>query len=87
MLVRGHATLLQRPIAIHVFDAQQDGPTFGARALLALTALGGPLHGLKVQFQHHIYDWNDTAPLARLPISKDEAPRAFKRCWSTRRAA
>jgi hypothetical protein len=66
MLVRGHATLLQRPIAIHVFDAQQGGPTFGARALLALTAPGGPLHGLKVQFQHHTYDWNDTAPLARL---------------------
>src|SRR5262249_12130762 len=25
-----------------------------------------PLHGLEVQFQHHAYDWNDTAPLARL---------------------
>jgi hypothetical protein len=37
-----------------------------ARALLALTAPGEPLHGLEVQFQHHAYDWNDTAPLARL---------------------
>src|SRR6201984_3064751 len=37
-----------------------------ARALLALTAPGGPLHGLEAQFQHHAYDWNDTAPLARL---------------------
>ena len=66
MLARAHATLLHRPIAIHVFDAQQDGPTFGARALLALTAPWGPLHELEVQFQHHAYDWNDTAPLARL---------------------
>ena len=63
--LRAHATLIQRPIAIHVFDAQQDGPTFGARALLALTAPHGPLHGLEIQFQHHVYDWNDTAPLAR----------------------
>jgi hypothetical protein len=66
MLARAHAKLVHRPIAIHVFDAQQDGPTFGARALLALTAPEGPLHGLEVQFQHHAYDWNDTAPLARL---------------------
>jgi hypothetical protein len=58
--------LIRRPIAIHVFDAQQDGPAFGARALLALAAPGGPLDGLEVQFQHHAYDWNDTAPLARL---------------------
>jgi hypothetical protein len=66
MLARTHATLIHRPIAIQVFDTQQDGPTFGARALHALTAPGGPLHGLEVQFQHHAYDWNDTAPLARL---------------------
>jgi hypothetical protein len=66
MLVRTQATLIHRPIAIHVFDAQQDGPTFGARALLALTAPGAPLHRLEVQFQHHTYDWNDTAPLVRL---------------------
>src|SRR5919198_908676 len=61
-----HAALIHRVIAIHVFDAQLDGPTFGARALLALTAPEGPLHGLKIEFQHHAYDWNDTAPLARL---------------------
>jgi hypothetical protein len=63
MLARAHATLIHRPIAIHVLDAQQDGPTFGARTVLALTAPGGPLNGLDVQFQHHAYDWNDTAPL------------------------
>jgi hypothetical protein len=69
MLARAHATPVHRPIAIHVFDARQEGPTFGARALLALTAPAGPLHGLEVQFQHHAYDWNDTAPLARLLAS------------------
>ena len=66
MLSRAHATLIHRPIAIHVFDAQQDGPTFGARALLALTAPEAPLQGLEGQFQYHAYDWNDSAPLARL---------------------
>src|SRR5262249_9233615 len=66
ILARAHATLIHRPVTIHVFDAQQNGPTFGARALLALTAPEGPLYGLEVQFQHHAYDWNDTAPLARL---------------------
>ena len=65
VLVREHAALIRRPVAIHVFDAQQDGPAFGARALTALGAPGEPLHGLDVQFQHHTYDWNDTAPLAR----------------------
>lgn len=65
VLARTPATLIGRPITIHVFDAQQDGPTFGARALLALTAPGGPLHGLEVLFQHHAYDWHDTAPLSR----------------------
>jgi hypothetical protein len=69
MLARAHATLIRRPIAIDVFDAQQDGPIFGVHALLALTAPGGPLHGLEVQFQHHAYDWNDTARLARLLAS------------------
>jgi hypothetical protein len=66
ILARSHAALIHRPIAIHVFDAQQDGPTFGARALLALTAPEGPLHGFKIEFQHHAYDWNDTTRLARL---------------------
>ena len=66
MLARTHATLLRRPITIEVFDAQPDGPTFGARALAALTAPEGPLQGREVEFRHHVYDWNDTAPLARL---------------------
>jgi hypothetical protein len=66
ILAREDATLIKRPTTIHVFDAQQDGPTFGARALAALTAAGQPLHGLEVQFRHDAYDWNDTAPLTCL---------------------
>lgn len=66
VLARDHAPLLRRPIAIHVLDPQNDGPTFGARALVALTRPEGPLHGLEIQFQRHDYDWNDTVPLARL---------------------
>jgi hypothetical protein len=38
ILARAHATLIHRPIAIHVFDAHEDGPTFGARASCALRA-------------------------------------------------
>ena len=45
MLARAHATAIHRPIAIHVLDVQQDGPTFGARALHALTAPGGRCMG------------------------------------------
>jgi hypothetical protein len=66
LLARAQAKLISRPIAIHVFDAQQDGPAFGKRALLALSGSGGPLHGLNVGFQHHAYDWNDTAALSAL---------------------
>lgn len=66
ILAHQHRAPLHREIAIHVFDARQDGPTFGARALVALTAPEGPLHGVAVQFQHHAYDWNDTTPLARV---------------------
>jgi hypothetical protein len=66
MLARANPTLIRRPIKIHVFDANVDGPTFGERALRSLAAPGGPLLGLDVQFQHYAYDWNDTAPLMRL---------------------
>jgi hypothetical protein len=66
ILARAEAPLLRRPIAIHVLDAREDGPSFGAHALLALTAPEGPLHGLDCRFRHEAYDWNDTAPLARL---------------------
>ena len=45
ILAGAQATLIRRPIVIHVLDAQQDGSTFGARALIALTGTGGPRMG------------------------------------------
>jgi hypothetical protein len=54
-----------RPIAIRVFDQDDAGPHFGARALDALSAPGGALHGLDVSFERVPYDWRDTAPLGR----------------------
>jgi hypothetical protein len=65
-LVRAQPAHMQRPIEIHVLDANEIGPAFGQRALHALTAPDGPLHGLDIRFEHHAYDWNDTAPLTRL---------------------
>jgi hypothetical protein len=43
----------------------KDGPSVRARFLHSPRP-GGPLHGLEIQFHHHAYDWNHTAPLARL---------------------
>jgi hypothetical protein len=61
---KAQPALLARPVSIHVFDLDAAGPAFGARALAALQAPGGPLHGLDVTFEHIAYDWADTAPLA-----------------------
>jgi hypothetical protein len=58
--------LLARPIAIHVLDLDDRGPRFGAAALAALQAEGGPLAGVEIGFRHIAYDWNETAALARL---------------------
>jgi hypothetical protein len=66
ILMRAQPSLMRRPIEIHVLDANDIGPPLGQRALHALVAPEGPLHGLDVWFQHHAYDWNDTALLARL---------------------
>jgi hypothetical protein len=66
LLATARDALLRRPIVIHVLDSQREGPTFGARALAALASAEGPLDGLDMKFRHQPYDWNDTAPLARL---------------------
>ena len=46
-----------RPIAVHVLDPDRAGASFGARAAEALTAAGGPLHGLQVSLERRDYDW------------------------------
>ena len=52
VLARAHATLIHRPIAIHVFDAQRTGQPSGRARSLRSPRPGRPLHGLDVQFQH-----------------------------------
>jgi hypothetical protein len=66
LLRRDRPELLQRPIAIEVLDASQDGAFFGANALAALRADKGPLAGLDIAMRHHDYDWNQPAALASL---------------------
>jgi hypothetical protein len=55
--------LAERRITLQVLDGDEGGPAFGARALLALQAPGGPLAGLDVTFTHTRYDWSRTADL------------------------
>jgi len=56
--------LVERSIAIWVLDRDSHGPAFGARALEALLAPGGPLAGLSVRFEHVAYDWTEPGRLA-----------------------
>jgi anti-sigma factor RsiW len=63
LLRRARPGLLNRPIAIDVLDCSQDGAFFGANALAALTADGGPLAGLDVAMRYHDYDWHNPAVL------------------------
>jgi hypothetical protein len=66
LLRRAGVVLENRRITIHVLDAQDDGPFFGANALRALMQSTAPLHGVDVDFQHQAYDWNTTEPLSQL---------------------
>jgi hypothetical protein len=64
MLRQDHPTLLDgRPVAIRVFDRDEEGPHFGARALDSLRGAGGKLNGLNIAFERVQYDWRDTTPL------------------------
>jgi hypothetical protein len=66
LLCRARPDLLNRPIGIEVLDSSQDGAFFGANALAALKAHGGPLHGLDIVMRHHDYDWNEPSLLEAL---------------------
>ena len=57
--------LAGRKIAIAVLDMDSRGPAFGARAVAALGADGGPLGGLDVAFQYLSYEWSDVGRLAK----------------------
>jgi hypothetical protein len=67
LLRRDHPTALAgRRVTIDVLDQDADGPTFGARALGALTAAGGPLEGLDAKLLAIRSNWSDTGPLRQL---------------------
>jgi len=55
-----------RPVRIHVLDPDAAGPSFGRRAVVALTAPGGPLAGVDAGLERVDYDWAKPAPLAAL---------------------
>jgi hypothetical protein len=57
--------LAGRKIAITVLDMDSRGPEFGARAVEALGANGGPLGGLDVAFRYLSYEWSNTGGLAK----------------------
>jgi hypothetical protein len=66
LLRRDHPGLVDgRPIGVHVFDLDTTGPAFAAKALAALTAAGGPLHGLAITLRHVAYDWREVDLLGR----------------------
>jgi hypothetical protein len=66
LLRRARPDLVNRPIPIDVLDSSQDGAFFGANALTALQAHGGPLEGLDIVMRHHDYDWNQPSLLVAL---------------------
>jgi hypothetical protein len=64
---RDHPPLLDgRTVHIHVLDVDAAGPTFGARALRALTEKGKPLGGVTARLRYHPYDWTHPEALETL---------------------
>jgi hypothetical protein len=64
LLRREQPELLQgRRSVVRVLDGDARGPAFGARALQALCASGGPLAGLDAELARHAYDWRDPSGL------------------------
>jgi hypothetical protein len=58
LLEREQPTALRgRTFVLNVLDGDDGGPTFGARALAAWRAKGGPLQEVDVVFRHVRYDW------------------------------
>jgi hypothetical protein len=77
LLARDRPALLAgRAVAIDVLDRDSDGPTFGARALVALSAPGAPLHAVDARLHQVRYDWNDPGRL-RSALDDARAARAI----------
>ncbi len=56
--------LARRLVVVHSLDLDGAAPRFGARALEALRAGGGPLGGVSVSYEYAPYDWGDAASLS-----------------------
>jgi hypothetical protein len=63
---QNQALLAGRSVEIVVLDLDDRGPAFGGRAVEALQAIHGPLHGLNAGLRHIHYDWDQSGPLARI---------------------
>ena len=63
--------LCARKTVIELFDIDPVAPTFGIRALQALTGENAPLANLPVTLKYINYDWNDVSTLKRLLIEID----------------
>lgn len=66
---RDPALLRNRPVRILLFDQDEAGPAFAARALAALQEPGAPLAGVDVTLSHICYNWDDVAVLRRHLVS------------------
>ncbi len=60
---RDPALLHGRRVQIDLFDQDEIGPGFAARALSALQAPAAPLAPVAVALEHFSYRWDDVAPL------------------------
>lgn len=58
--------LAGRRMDITVLDVDGAGPSFGSRALSALSSEGAPLHGLDVALERFPYDWTNPSGLQDL---------------------
>ena len=63
--------LCARKTVIELLDIDPVAPTFGIRALQALTGENAPLANLPVTLKYIHYDWNDVSTLKRLLIQID----------------
>jgi hypothetical protein len=63
--------LCARDTVIELLDIDPVAPSFGARALQALTADNAPLANLRATLKYTHYDWNDVSALRRLLVKID----------------
>jgi hypothetical protein len=82
VLNMGHVgILMDRQVSIVDLDGDDEGPAFGEAALAALSEEAGPLHGVRVDFQHRPYDWAKAEEL-EIPLQEAQERDAVVICSS-----